>query len=273
MAASGVRFDESFFREVLRLVPKTMLSYFSRNLVYLFVDGELLFELGLTPNDVEGKQVASYQTDGTVDRVRRACEDAIQGARMQFELEYKGRYLECHVAPHYEAEEIVGGILITRDITHRRRNEQQAAALARTDPLTGMANRNRLNQAARRATLSHDVIAFGMLDLNDFKQVNDTLGHSGGDACLKAVALALSSCTRAGDIVARLGGDEFALILRVPQKEDALAIAGRMRAAVAALTYGVTASIGLAYYPEQGTDPDALIELADAEMYREKKSR
>jgi diguanylate cyclase (GGDEF)-like protein len=150
------------------------------------------------------------------------------------------------------------------------------------DVLTGMPNRalmrDRLEGAFTLAKRRATRVAVVFIDLDGFKQVNDTLGHAVGDEALQAVGHRLESVVRESDTVSRHGGDEFLVLLaEVGQRSDAALIADKMRAAVAAplLVDGreirLTASIGVAVYPEDGTDARTLIDRADAAMYRSKR--
>ncbi|MGN2245060.1 diguanylate cyclase domain-containing protein [Frateuria sp. GZRR35] len=149
------------------------------------------------------------------------------------------------------------------------------------DALTGLPNRrvfaNRLEQALRRARESGGRMAMLVIDLNDFKRINDTLGHAAGDALLHFVAQRLQQGVRAGDTLARLGGDEFAAILpEVADRAGALARAERLARAFDASTefqglqLSIAASIGLALYPDDGQDETRLYAAADRAMYASK---
>ncbi len=156
-----------------------------------------------------------------------------------------------------------------------------ATRLAEIDHLTGLPNRalllDRLAQAIASAKRRATRLALLFLDLDGFKQINDTLGHVAGDDALQRVALRLGQAVREADTVSRYGGDEFLILLNeVSQAADAAVIAGKLLAAVAepVLAGGrelrLTASIGISIYPDDGQTIEALIEQADAAMYRAK---
>ncbi len=153
------------------------------------------------------------------------------------------------------------------------KNEQQALS----DPLTGLANRKRLRERAD-AAISAGPVGLVLLDLDRFKEVNDTLGHHVGDQLLTVVAHRLESSLRPGDTVARLGGDEFALLLPGADREQARSAAQRARAALAepvrlgGLLLDVAASAGVAVSPHHGNDIDELLQHADVAMYLSKES-
>jgi diguanylate cyclase (GGDEF)-like protein len=150
------------------------------------------------------------------------------------------------------------------------------------DTLTELPNRtlllDRFAQASANARRHGTRMALLFLDLDNFKQVNDTLGHAIGDEVLKLVALRLASAVREADTVSRYGGDEFVILLtEVSQASDARAIADKMIAALGAPCHvgdqvlHLTASIGVCIYPDDGEDADTLIRRADTAMYRAKR--
>src|SRR4051794_2868321 len=155
---------------------------------------------------------------------------------------------------------------------------------AQHDSLTGLANRKRLIERAELAlteAAGHDrSVALCLIDLDRFKEVNDTLGHHTGDRLLEIAAARLAGAVRDGDLVARLGGDEFAVLLAsAPSAERARETAERLRAALAApfrleeITLQVEASIGVALYPDDADDVPQLMRLADVAMYQAKDNR
>ena len=152
------------------------------------------------------------------------------------------------------------------------------------DPLTGLPNRallsDRLHQAISHAKRHDHRVALLFLDLDGFKQINDTFGHATGDEALQLVADSLTSLVRETDTVGRHGGDEFMIVLaEVSQAVDASIIAEKVNAALRACSQidgrvvNLAASIGISIYPEDGDDAKTLIDRADAAMYRAKKYR
>ena len=167
---------------------------------------------------------------------------------------------------------------IISDITERRKSEETIRHQAFHDPLTGLANRilfyDRMNMAFNLARREKKMVAVIILDLDYFKEINDSRGHTVGDKLLKSVSERLSQVVRASDTVSRYGGDEFTLITPSLSNEgDALRIAQKIVKAFTEpfhLDLGdltVTASIGVAMYPLHGQDIDTLMNKADAAMY------
>jgi diguanylate cyclase (GGDEF)-like protein/PAS domain S-box-containing protein len=162
-------------------------------------------------------------------------------------------------------------------------SDGRLAYLAQFDALTGLPNRallaDRFSQMIAQARRHAGTLGALFIDLDEFKMVNDTLGHAGGDELLKEVAVRLQACVRAGDTVARISGDEFAVVLAdLARAEDAAIVAQKIieRLAAAVEIHGqevfVTASVGIALFPTDGDDAEGLIGAADAAMYRAKES-
>ena len=173
-------------------------------------------------------------------------------------------------------------IVMLSDVTERRRTEEELAYKATHDLLTGLPNRmlfkDRFSVAMAQAQRVHKKLAVVFLDLDRFKEVNDTLGHNVGDRLLCAVGNRLSEFLRKTDTVARIGGDEFLLLLaEIDRMEDATIIAQKVLESVQDpfVVNGheifITASIGIAFYPDDGNEVDTLMNRADKGMYSAKQ--
>lgn len=172
---------------------------------------------------------------------------------------------------------------LLRSNTELRLSEDRFRYLANHDSLTGLPNRksfyDRLRQAIEVAKNKNQLVALLFLDLDGFKQVNDTLGHDIGDLLLKVVAQRLTGCLRGSDTVSRLAGDEFTVILPgIPKTENATKVAEKILNTLSEVfvldghKVNVTASIGISIYPFDGAEMEILIKNADAAMYRAKES-
>jgi diguanylate cyclase (GGDEF)-like protein len=170
----------------------------------------------------------------------------------------------------------------TEDITERKAAEQRVQFLAYYDALTELPNRallrDRLLVALASARRHHEKVALLFLDLDHFKTINDSLGHSIGDLLLKEVAERLKKWTRAPDTVARLGGDEFLVLMTgISQTADALVVAERIVKSMSAefviegQSLNVTCSLGISIFPDNGADIEALFKNADLAMYSAKE--
>ncbi|MDD2926155.1 EAL domain-containing protein [Rhodoferax sp.] len=173
-------------------------------------------------------------------------------------------------------------LTITRDITEKKRSDAQIERLAHFDQLTGLPNRAQLQErfqfALSLAQRSGEGMALMFLDLDHFKNVNDTLGHSVGDQLLVEVSRRLTSVLRVGDTLSRMGGDEFILLLPAIDEEGASQVALKLIDALARPCQIEhhelisTCSIGIALYPQDGEDFETLSKNADAAMYRVKNA-
>ena len=174
-------------------------------------------------------------------------------------------------------------VAIVRDITEAKAQEARLRHQALHDALTGLPNRallnDRLSQALRAATREHQPLALLLLDLDRFKELNDTLGHHVGDLLLRHLAERLSICLRQSDTIARLGGDEFAILLPAASDMDrAWSISRRIIEAVeepfeviTGLRLEVGLSIGIALFPEHAQSASQLMQCADVAMYAAKR--
>ncbi|MDP2110767.1 MAG: PAS domain S-box protein, partial [Thiobacillus sp.] len=181
-----------------------------------------------------------------------------------------------------EAGSVTHFVGALNDITERKRHESQLERQANYDALTGLANRNlvqdRLNQALIFARRNDCGLAVLFIDLDNFKNINDSLGHDAGDLLLAQVAARLAGNVREGDTVARQGGDEFVLILSEIRDDDDVPVVAQkiLKAMSAPFDIGgrelhITCSIGIASYPKDGEDRQTLLKNADAAMYRAKE--
>lgn len=179
-----------------------------------------------------------------------------------------------------EAEQIRIGV--ARDITERKRIYSRLEYLSQHDQLTELPNRalflDRLQVALKKAARDSTRLSVLYLDLDKFKEINDTFGHTTGDHLLREVALRLKECVRESDTVGRLGGDEFAILLDgINRQEDATLVAEKILVTLSApynlegATLVTTPSLGIAVYPEHGEDDLQLIRHADDAMYVAKR--
>lgn len=189
-----------------------------------------------------------------------------------------GRWIEIVHSPTPSG----GFVAVHKDVTQRKQDEERLTFLALHDPLTGLVNRaffeTHLQETFAKAQSSGGRFALMYLDLDGFKQVNDTLGHDVGDALLISVSEKLLANVRDRDVVARLGGDEFAVVLATA--EDAAmvgnaaqrildAVGTRFESEGKSIDFGV--SIGIAIYPDDATEQELFLKRADAAMYSAKK--
>ncbi|GAB4245676.1 MAG: EAL domain-containing protein [Thermoleophilia bacterium] len=223
---------------------------------------------------------------GMRDLLRQAAED-VTGVALRGEFRLKGSkgewiYVEGMITNHL-GENTIGGLLLNvRNVTERKSLERKLAYQALHDPLTGLANRSLLLKEAEdtlRKAGRKDGFgpALMFLDLDDFKQVNDTLGHGAGDRLLVEIARRLEGTCREGDLVARLGGDEFAVLVRNLHGGEASIVAERLLSVLCepyAMLGGrlqPSTSIGIALHTD-GVSAEELLRRADVAMYAAKSA-
>jgi diguanylate cyclase (GGDEF)-like protein/PAS domain S-box-containing protein len=174
-------------------------------------------------------------------------------------------------------------VAVARDITERKEAEQRLLKLAHFDTLTGLPNRSQfydsLSHSLGQAAEHKWALAVLFLDMDRFKNINDTLGHTIGDELLRQFSSRLVDCLRVRDTIGRFGGDEFAAILMLPEgAQNAIAVVDKIRDAMRrpfdlkGHEVTVTASIGISVFPGDGQDADTLIQYADTAMYRAKEA-
>jgi diguanylate cyclase (GGDEF)-like protein/PAS domain S-box-containing protein len=186
--------------------------------------------------------------------------------------------IEDSAAPiHDRRGQVIGAVMVFHDVSTTRALSQKMSYLAHHDRLTDLPNRAVLSdRVALALALAHrhtHQLALLFLDLDHFKNINDSLGHSIGDRLLRSVAIRLQGCVRSSDTVSRLGGDEFVILLsELARAEDAAVCADKVMLALSAPHYvdqhclHVTASIGIVAYPNDGMQADSLLKHADSAM-------
>jgi len=215
-------------------------------------------------------------------------EAALAGRRVTFERRMPGNgrtsHLQIDYLPEFDAAgRVIGVFALAQDITLRKQNEERLVSAALHDPLTGLANRqllaDRVSLAIAHARRNTCALAVVYLDLDGFKEVNDTLGHDAGDRLLEMVGQRLVAAVRKVDTVARVGGDEFAVVLwQVNGALDAASVASKLLETVSkqygirSRTVKITVSAGLAIYPAHGDDAATLLKSADLALHEAKRS-
>jgi diguanylate cyclase (GGDEF)-like protein/PAS domain S-box-containing protein len=191
--------------------------------------------------------------------------------------------IEDSAAPIHDRDgQVTGAVIVFHDVSMARAMVLEMSHLAQHDTLTDLPNRlmlnDRLTQAISLARRNHHQLAVLFLDLDGFKHINDSLGHSVGDKLLQSVAARLSVCVRKSDTVSRQGGDEFVILLpEVTHAADAAISAAKILTelkrphAIGERCLHVTASIGVSTYPDNGGDAETLIKNADTAMYHAKQ--
>ena len=280
--------------EKLRLfadnVPVMTVSW-DENLRCRFANKVFAEVFGVAVEDILGKHVREVLGEDVYREIEGYFVQALQGHPVTYQRtrrldDGEIRYLEIKLLPQIgDQGKVIGCFAVTTDITEHKLAEERIQRVAHHDSLTGLPNlllfNDRLNQAVSLAKRDSRQFALLYLDLDRFKPVNDTLGHAAGDELLQGIAARIRHQVRESDTVARVGGDEFSVILPdLARREEAETVAKKIIAAVAASFHlgnpkqrvDIGTSIGIALYPTDARDADALIKAADAAMYRAKQA-
>ncbi|MBV8031854.1 MAG: EAL domain-containing protein [Betaproteobacteria bacterium] len=298
-AEKAVRESEERLRLVADNVP-ALISYVDRDERYRFSNRTYADWFGIAPDQMTGRTVAEVFGAEAYERLREPLARVLAGEEAQFEFTAgapgRPRTLQISCVPHLARDGSVHGFyLLGNDVTTLKRAQedlrfaaiqlqqdaQRLEFLAHHDPLTGLPNRamfaDRAREAVAHARRHGKNLAFLFLDLDNFKRINDTLGHEVGDALLKTISARLRATVRGDDFVARIGGDEFCVLLQdIADPREAAAVAQKLlhelgtpyRVGERELRSG--ASIGIACVPLDGEDVATLMRLADSAMYRAK---
>lgn len=236
-----------------------------------------------------GRPLSEIHTEFKVGRERvddafsRISRDAPHAFAFETENGHGPRFIDARVSGIWDdSGGISGFVLMLKDVTERKKAEEIIRHLAYHDPLTDLPNRalfhDRLTIELSRAKRNGSFLALFMVDLDRFKEINDTMGHHAGDLLLVAIARRFKERLRDSDTVARMGGDEFMFLFpEVHDRDDAEALAAKLVEMVEApfeidgKKTNLSASLGLAIYPVDGEDADALMRKADDDMYSQKK--
>ena len=281
--------------EQLRLfadnVPSMTVSW-DADLRCRFANKRLAEFFGLAVDSVPGKHVREVIGEETFREVEHHFAQVLRGHPAAYQRwrrlpNGEAQYIEVKLLPQLASDgKVIGCYAVTTDITEQQQAAERIHHLAHHDSLTGLPNRllfnDRLGQAITLAKRDSSRFALLYLDLDRFKPVNDTLGHTAGDEVLRNAAARIRQQVRESDTVARVGGDEFTVILRdINGRENAVPIAEKIIATLARpfplewqqQSVDIGASVGIAIYPDDAQDHETLVKLADAAMYSAKTQR
>ena len=301
LAEEALRESEERLRLVANSVP-ALISYLDREQRYRFSNRTYHDWLGIPQDQMQGRSVAEVFGEEAYARMRPHLERVLAGEEVQFDFSTaergRPRALQVSCVPHLAADgAVLGFYMLANDVTALKRAQEdlrfaaiqlqhdarRLEFLAHHDTLTGLPNRAMYLERAREAVAHarrHDKTAAVLfIDLDNFKQVNDGLGHDVGDGLLKSIAVRLRACVRGDDFVARIGGDEFCVLLQdISDPREAAAVSQKLIYELGK-PYQIDrhevrsgASIGIACVPQDGQDVPTLLRLADAAMYRAKEA-
>jgi len=299
-AEAALRESEERLRLIANNVP-ALISYVDREQRYRFSNRTYNDWFGIAHERMQGRTVAEVLGDDAYGRMRPDLERVLAGASVEFELAMgdgaRRRTLQVACVPHLDTDgEVLGFYMLANDVTQLKRAQEdlryaaiqlqhdarRLEFLAHHDTLTGLPNRAMFSERAREAVAHarrhQKTAALLFIDLDNFKTVNDTLGHDVGDALLKIISSRLRASVRGDDFIARIGGDEFCVLLQeIADPREAAAVAQKLlhelRKSYRIGEHQVSsgASIGIACVPQDGEDVPTLLRLADLAMYRAKE--
>ena len=282
-----LRRSEERYRDVFEASPLPMWVWDDKELKFLAVNAAAVSHYGYTREEFLRMNVRDIWAPG---EQQSSYEESLRGRlRMQtLNLQRRhrirdGRIIDVEVtARQFMQDGHPVWLTLINDVSERKLAEERLLHLAHYDVLTNLPNRvlfyDRLKQSLAQAKRNQWVTGVMFIDLDRFKNVNDTLGHAMGDRLLQQVSERLVGSVRTGDTVGRLGGDEFAVVLlNLSSAQDANLVAHKIMASfkepfrLGGVELYATASIGITLYPDDSTDQETLIKNADAAMYRAKE--
>lgn len=279
-ADAALKESERRLKAVMRGAPVILFAVDTDGKLTL-TDGKGLESIGSFPEANIGRPVSEVLADfpSVIGNIRRA----MAGEEVSETIEYRGAVFDVGYSPmrSEDGDGIEGVIGVATDVTERHTLQKEFERRAFHDPLTSLPNRDlfmdRLEHALSKAERRGESMAVLYMDLDNLKEVNDSLGHEAGDTLLVAVAARLKECIRREDTCARLGGDEFAFLIEEAGAEKAAEVARRISEAFRRPLSGdsgeettIIPSIGNAIFPRDGGTAREILRAADRAMYREK---
>ena len=281
-----------FLHSIIHNVPVAVAVKDARTREIVLVNKDFESMIDRAASDLLGRTVFDFNKPEAAEFITRADSEALANGNAvsysEYEVDTLRRGLRIHATKRMVIRDSQGDakylVAVIEDVTERKKTEQRIAFMAHHDALTGLANRStaveKIEEAATRQRRRGDPFTVLLLDLDRFKYVNDTLGHSAGDALLRQTGMRLKDVLRQSDMLARVGGDEFAIIQagEANQREAASLLADRIVEVFAepfnldGNELSIGTSIGIALAPEHGTDPDSLLKMADMALYSAKSS-
>jgi len=283
---------KSFLDSIIEHIPSAIVVKDAKTRRYLLVNRAFENMVGVEREQLLGRTAFDIHRSKDAEAIDKADVEALQDSErvsyreIEVDTFLRGPRMQAthRIVVKNNQGEPKCLIAVIEDATERKKAEQRIAFLAHHDALTGLANRaaliQKIEEAAARQRRRDERFTVLLLDLDRFKQVNDTLGHPAGDTLLVEVATRLKSLLRETDALARLGGDEFAIIQtgESDQREAARALADRILEMlrkpfdIEGSDIGIGTSIGIALAPEHGAGSDELLKMADIALYHAKSA-
>lgn len=288
-AEKALRQKDKYYRTLVENSYDCILMHNKEGLI-TYISPSVTRVTGYTEDDLLGKSLTGFiykedREDASLN-LRYVAENPGSSSVVERRINHKNGdilWIESRLANHLHDPDIQGVTINFHVITDRKNSEREIHRLANYDSLTGLANRHLLHTCLLRdiesCAIKKSKLAFMYVDLDRFKQINDSLGHSIGDELLIAVTNFMKQCLRTGDTLARVGGDEFAVVLPNIEPEQAAAVSERLlrhlKTPIKAGSHRVQtgASIGISIYPDHSDNAEDLFRFADMAMYSAKSER
>lgn len=245
---------------------------------FTLFEGQIKEQMGLSAQRLNEREFKDFFTFEELQMFNKQLLAGLSGNKVQFELTYQNITLLVHLSPIMKDGEVIEVVGTAIDITERIEAERVIEHMAYFDYLTGLPNRRNLQEFMKRLiSEGSEPFSVFFLDLDRFKNVNDSLGHQVGDQLLVAVGARLRSYTTEDDFIARLSGDEFILIIRTSHTEELTTLATTLvhelsqPYKIGIHDVFITPSIGISLYPNDGNDYNTLMRNADSAMYTTKE--
>ncbi len=285
-----IHFERSLQKKIHEEFKKTVRNLYNIVFKYREVDGEIKFTLlegrmakkmKLSLDNISMEYLKTVYSKEQYERIEYHLRYALKGKLTNFEIEAFKRTILVYLAPIFEDGEVVEVVGTIIDITNRKRAEDIARKMAYFDFLTQLPNRRYLQEKAEEFIFEHEInqksFAVMFIDIDRFKNINDSMGHSAGDQLLVQLSKRLQSAIRKEDFIARHGGDEFVVLINNVDEKETHHYAGKIVKELKKpfnyrnLEIFVRPSIGISMFPRDGIDFDSLLGSADIAMYKNKK--
>jgi len=287
-AEAALAESEYRFRTLVSHLPDAIIALYDGELRLQMAEGPMLARQGLEPAELLGRTPEEIFPPENAAALRGPLEAALAGeaTKIEYESHRNEVVYEAEFIPYMRGGEVIGAYSVSRDITERKRFEEELRNLAERDPLTGLLNRRSFEREMREHIVHigryGEVGALVVFDVDEFKSVNDALGHAVGDELIVLAARELGAGLRSTDRFARLGGDEFAILLPEADASQAAAVAARLVETAREkcrieLPGGAarccTISVGAVLFDrEKHMQPDEPLIAADLAMYEAKRA-
>ncbi|MFS0575727.1 EAL domain-containing protein [Sporosarcina sp. 179-K 3D1 HS] len=272
------------FRQTVKNLQNAIFKYTlddDGEIVFTLIEGKIAEKFNFTVEKINRNLKGIKNLKTRTDSVHSQLMLGLLGKETDFELSYHGHTFLFYLSPIFENGQVVEVVGTASDITERKRAERTIERMAYYDSLSGLPNRRLLEECVReaiqKAKLKEEELAIMFIDLDRFKNVNDSMGHLVGDQLLKAVGERLQLCVREKDVVARLNGDEFVVMFPSSNAAEVESVAAKIIDEISepflfnSVEVYVSASVGISMFPQDGDDYDTLLSNADSAMYLSKE--